>query len=515
MANFDKLTIQRGVPALELMERAGTGMSKAISSYLEDNKILKSELLLVFVGPGNNGGDGFVLARILNSEGRNVKVLAVQGTRYSEENIYQAKKFSEKSESILLLPQEGKGEYIKDTKHKSLTKNEVAALVKNAVVIIDALLGTGAKEAPKENIANAIKFISEKSQKAKTIALDIPSGINADTGGVFEPCVKADITLTVELLKRGMVQDPAREYCGKIEVISIGIDSSGHSEFSLLNNENTPRSKVRKTDSHKGNFGHVLVVGGCREFPGAPILSSMGALRSGAGLVTLSHLSSIESVPLWPEIMLKTFEASKGFFAKEHINLLKEKMKDYVFVVGPGLGTHEDTKEFLFELLLALIEENIPCVLDADGLNLLAGDTKNRFFGKLSSFVLTPHPGEMSKLLGISKQEVQDDRYSAARTLSDRYNSAVVLKGASSVVYGKGQGFVNTSGNPFMATAGSGDVLSGVVGALLAQGLNPLDAVKAGVYFHGAAGDLAHSRMKGPIIASDIIDSLPQALGIS
>lgn len=242
--------------------------------------------------------------------------------------------------------------------------------------------------------------------------------------------------------------------------------------------------------------------------PGAPALSALAALRTGSGLVSKVHRDS-QYCNSAPEILLRLLE--DGYSLESGRALLPELAKYDSFVVGPGMGTGAGTEEFIALLLSHLIELGRPFVLDADGLNIFAKLRKSMKY-ELQYGVLTPHPGEMGRLLDISTAEVQADRYTAAKKLAAETCATVVLKGAASIVYGSGTGRVNTTGNPFMATAGSGDVLSGMIASLLGQGLHPLEAASLGVFFHGRAGDIARQQLKGPIIASDIIAAIPHAL---
>lgn len=511
MARFDRQTIDGGVPSSELMERAGAAMKFVIDS-LSDGK---SEKILILVGPGNNGGDGLVIARLLLREKRDVRVIVSAASKYSNDHAQQAQNFLASGGQILLFSENPSPTYVDGIPYKVIGSSDVDNQIAGVSLIIDGLLGIAQRDAPNGDIAKLLKLVLDgvEGGPARFVALDVPTGVDCDSGKVYEPHVNAEITLTVELVKRGMVQCPAQEACGQIEVLPIGISCSGPCEYSVLDSSKIAIPFKRRANTHKRDFGHVIVVGGSRDMPGAPVLSARASLRSGAGLVTLLHLGSAALPGCDSEIMLKTLEATQGYFSMEHAVQIKAMLRDCVVVLGPGLGSQPNTSTFVIDLIEFLCSEGIKTVLDADGLNILASDKIGRFQGRLNSFVLTPHPGEAGRLLKKSSQAVQDDRYASANELARLYASTIVLKGHSTVVYYEKTGLVNSTGNAFMATAGSGDVLSGIIAALMAQGLSCQEAAASGVYLHGMAGDLAHEIHGGPIIAGDMIVQIPFALG--
>ena len=513
MSAYDNATIKAGVPSLELMERAGLAMTDSILKEQISKSNIKRPHVLIVVGPGNNGGDGLVVARLLRRRDISLTVIISAARRYSNDHISRAREFVKEGGELLVINDIAQDVYVGDIPHKFINEGGLSSYIGRADFIVDALLGTGQKSAPIGSIKVIVKAISKANRKV--IALDMPTGVDAETGAVHEAHLRAEFTLTVELVKRGMLQYPARDVCGVIEVVSIGIDCSNNCEYNLLNLDQVKLPK-RKKDSHKGLYGHVLVIGGSKEYPGAPVLSAHSALRSGAGLVSLCQFSSIRSSSVWPEIIIKELNSKDGFFTEKHAADLKKMLQDKVVVLGPGLSMRPATIRFTDKIIEFLYTNNIPTVLDADGLNILSKLSKKYSKRSLNCFVMTPHPGEMANLLGITTAEVQLDRYKAAKDLASKFNCTVVLKGAASIVYACEEGLVNSSGNAYMATAGSGDVLAGVIASLIAQNQRNdygiRNATAAAVFLHGLAGDMAHSEKKGPIIASDIISHLSTAI---
>lgn len=504
MAEFDSLAIKSGIPSLQLMKSAGKALHAVLQNadlgFSDDSKVL------VLCGPGNNGGDGFVLARELLLHGAEVECVLCSAEKYSKDLLTTLMEFSEAGGKIWCF---GSDEHVMPAQSLALSYQQAAQLLSTSDVLIDALLGTGQKQAPRGSIKELLEQARTYSGGALVIAVDIPSGVNGDTGEVYEPCIQADATICLELVKRGLTQYPARSICGDIIAVSIGIDCSTGCEYQLNSLQNIPQLAVRNPASHKHEFGNVLVIGGSADMPGAPFLAGSAALRSGAGLVRVA----VPRADLYPqipaEIMLLSGVGKRGFFEPDDLDILLAGLGEAdALVCGPGLGRHVETRNFLIHLLAFLENSDCALVLDADALNLIE---HQEGISLPASSIMTPHPGEMARLLGISSAEVQRDRFSAARNLANKYQSTVVLKGASSVLHSGYQGAVNDTGNPYMATAGSGDVLCGVLAALLAQGMSPFESARAGVFLHGLAGDLAHSRTGAPLLASDIIQGLAEA----
>jgi len=511
MKVFDDTTIKSGVSALSLMEKAGQEMYTAIT------RIYRAELnsdhsIIIVAGCGNNGGDGFVVARHLLQNGHDVKVVLLEGKKYSlelETNVEHFLKTAIKCNSYIQTNCFFFGKDIPKFAKSfcRISNTDFTKLFDHCSLIIDAILGTSSIGAPREAAAEAINCISSLENSVKVVSLDIPSGINSDTGEVYKPSIKAHSTLTVQLIKLGMLQSPARESCGSIEVIDIGIDTSSGSEFSLLTSNSLPFLPKRALNAHKGSFGRVIVIGGSAKFPGAPILSARASLGIGAGLVFVASGGDLRGLP--DEIMPVFPEQKKGFSSELIEQVVPVLEENPVLVLGPGLGQEYGAVEFLKLFLRQVISSGTRAVIDADALNIIA---KEKIIVSGDNFVFTPHPGEASRLLGISSEEVEKDRYKSAKSLSEKLGGVVILKGASSIIYSKKNGFVNSTGNPYMATPGSGDVLAGAIASLMAQGLDNLEAAKLGVFIHGIAGDKAFKKNLGPIIASDIIEFLPQSI---
>lgn len=507
MRAFDKTTIDAGTPSSLLMERAGSAVALRLKALFHDRK----RPVVFFCGPGNNGGDGFVAAVKMAAAGySSVRVVLVESERYSEDLSRERERYIAKGLPLTIFSsQAGNGK---------AGPGHIGGLLAEGAVVVDAMLGTGQTEAPRGEIKALLEclnpFLYERPSLAR-VSIDVPTGLDADSGAVYEPHFEADCTVAIERMKRGCVQYPGRGICGEIFVESIGIDCTGDCEASLLTERNIPQLRERRQDSHKGDFGRVLVTGGSADMPGAPLLSAYSALRCGSGLVVVAQLEKASSAAMPPELILKRVSGTASMFEPQHLAQLEAEIENCdVFIVGPGLGLSTKTRDFTWALLSKIGRSGRPMVIDADALTHLAEAMEKIQDIDLSSAVLTPHPGEASRLLHISTEEVQADRYASARELFIRTGAAaVVLKGAYSIVYAEPGAFVNPAGNPYMATAGSGDVLTGLIAGLMAQGLTPPGAAMLGVYVHGNAGDAAHARMKGPIIASDIAAEAASKVG--
>lgn len=459
MALYDAATIASGISGAELMERAGKGMAKWISSNV------KFRRCAVLCGPGNNGGDGVVIARIL---GTGATAIKAKKDNYTESEL-----------------------------------SVIKEMIGKADLIIDALLGTGQRDAPRGGIRDLLNLIPKD---AKVISVDVPTGMNADTGEVYEGCPTATATLTVEFIKRGMLQSPGHEKCGDIVVIPIGIKANTPSEFERLV---PPKLKARSRDSHKGTYGTTLIVGGSKAMPGASVLSSHGALAGGAGLVKMIKFDRVQYPPFRPEVLFIPVDEPECEFGGRSVEKIAAILGDIdSVVVGPGLGCRDETLRSLKLLIEEILSRSILFVLDADALRVAKEIEKSP-----GRSVLTPHPGEAARILGCKVEDIQRNRYEAARSLFEKTHQTIVLKGASSIVYDEGRGYVNLTGTPWMAQGGAGDVLSGLIGALLAQGYSPLESAKIGVFSHGLAGEISHRKTGGSASALSVAESLPEALG--
>lgn len=486
------------IPSLQLMENAGLRVYETIRSKLgsPDNKVF-----YIFAGKGNNGGDGFVVAKHLSL----IRTLT----------------------KVFLL---GKIEEIRGDARVNLDlalKRGVKVIeVKNIEdidlspppdLIIDALLGTGIKGEVTGLMREVIELINRQGKPV--ISIDLPSGLDADTGRVKGSCIKATWTVTMGLPKVGLLIYPGLEYVGDLIVADIGFPPS------LIEKENieinlTSSKEVKELlpqrypDSHKGDYGRVLVLAGSVGFSGAAYLCSQGALRIGAGLVTLGvpeSLNEVMEVKL-TEVMTKPLpETKEKTLSLRGENVILDLVKRFdVLALGPGLSTNQETKELVRRLITKV---SIPLVIDADGLNALAESVG--VINKVKApLILTPHPGELARLLKVTIEEVQSKRIEMAKRAAERLGVILVLKGARTIIAcPSGEVFINPTGNAGMASGGTGDVLTGMIAGLLGQGLKPLQASLAGVYLHGLAADLRVKRVgELSLIATDLLDALPEAV---
>ncbi|GAX88454.1 NAD(P)H-hydrate dehydratase [Effusibacillus lacus] len=497
MRELDRYTIETiGIPSIVLMENAAQAVAKEAHAHAQGQ--LKNWLILA--GKGNNGGDAAAVARHLSEWGHHVHVVYAESPQFLT----------------------GDAAIQRDILQKlgiSVTKYQPNTLDwRSYDGVIDGLLGTGTKGAPKEPYASLIN--EANASGLPILSIDIPSGLDADTGAVGDPCIRAVRTVTIAFMKRGLVQYPGTGAAGETTVAAIGIrpefaDRLGVRTFLITEGTLKERLGVdptlpRNKDTHKGTYGHLLVAAGSRRMTGAGLLCSKAALRTGCGLVTWAVPDSLMG-PLTghlPEVMLSGLpDAGTGQWGSvvpEALLSLADG-KDAV-AVGPGLGQFEKGAQWLQTLWEGA---ECPLVLDADALNMLAG-VINRWPVRKAPTVLTPHPGEMARLLNVPVREVQANRIEAARQFAEAHQVTLVLKGAQTVIATpEGAAYINTTGNPGMATGGAGDVLTGMIGSLLAQGYNATQAACAGVYLHGQAGDQAASRRgMNALIASDIIDAL-------
>ncbi|AJC50591.1 bifunctional ADP-dependent NAD(P)H-hydrate dehydratase/NAD(P)H-hydrate epimerase [Coxiella endosymbiont of Amblyomma americanum] len=454
---LEKLAILSGINKYDLMLMAGKSAFETLTKRWPTIKEI-----IVCCGKGNNGGDGLVVACLAHQKGLNVTIYSlIRSTDYCGPAAQAAEDCTKEGLTIQHFP---------------------VPLYFNKGLIVDALLGRGLRGEIKSPYSEIITAIN--AAKQPVLSLDVPSGVNIDTGAVHSKAVKADVTITFIGLKQGLYTAQAPTYCGELEWNSSGLSNYLFSKIKthnyLLNWSQVhclfpPR---RERDSHKGNYGHVLVIGGDYGMGGAVRMSAEAAARVGAGLVTVA--TRPEHIPIVsgsrPELMC--YQVDK---ADDLDNLLKSSVT--VIVIGPGLGKSVWAKSLLNKILCT----KIPKVLDADSLNLLAENPTQR-----EDWILTPHPGEASRLLHVPCQKIQSNRFKAIRQLTKNYSGVVVLKGAGTLIKGKKKRIsICPSGNPGMSTGGMGDILSGVIGGLLAQKLNLTAAAQVGVFIHSLAADRA------------------------
>lgn len=503
MQSLDRRTIEEGkVPGTTLMERAGKGVVEALEQAFGSPSGKK---VTIFCGKGNNGGDGFVIARLLRRKRAKITVL------------------------LFGNPTELTGDA--SIMHRRLIRTAGASAVKyqppedrirhqagHSDLLVDALLGTGLSSPVKGRYQEAIMAMNASA--APTIAVDLPSGIHSDSGEILGTAVQASLTVTFGCPKVGLYLGAAIDYAGTIVIWDIGIPAEYVNALSPNLHLLTPRVigallPRRSVASHKGTYGHAGIIAGSPGKTGAAALAARAALRIGTGLVTLATPTTVS-----PTLEAKLLEAmtapmpetdsfTLGIAAYSPLSDFA-KAKSAV-AIGPGLGTHHETGELVRTLLPNL---NQTCVIDADALNLLAGHTSVLLSSK-TPHILTPHPGEMARLVGhTSPKSVNHDRLGIALRFAQAHQVIVVLKGARSIIASPdGQAAICPTGNPGMATAGMGDALTGVIVGLLAQGLSPWNASRAGVFLHGLAGDIGAEKLgQAGLIAGDLIECIPYAL---
>jgi NAD(P)H-hydrate epimerase len=508
MRELDRRAIEeRGIPAATLMDRAGQQVARAVAWLRRRAGCDPSVPVVLVAGCGNNGGDAFAAARHLAA--RNVSVRVLLAGRADAVSPTAA---------VHLAALRGTGLAVEERNEGEWPAQRDPDLGPGAV-IVDGLLGTGFRGAPRGAVGEAIRWIGAQSAGNRVVAIDLPSGLDGDTGEATE-AVAADLTVTLAFPKTGLLHPAALPYAGHVLVADIGIprdlaDGLPSDRELITAEEVAAWLGARPRAAHKGRFGTVLVLAGARGYAGAAALAGRAALRAGAGLVHVATPRGVASVVAGfaPELMVHPVaETAAGCLAAEAWTELAPLIERVdAIAVGPGLTTGSDVRT----LVGRVIAVGTPLVLDADALNLLGRDLALLRDRRLSA-VLTPHPGEMGRLLGLSADAVQADRTGAARRAAVAGGAVVALKGAGTVVVGPAgaPAWINLTGNPGMATAGSGDVLTGVVGALLARAPDAFAACAAGVYLHGFAGDLAAwARSDSGLLASDISDALPAALG--
>lgn len=508
MQEMDHKTIHSfGIPGLVLMENAGRGAVRVLLSKINSKDIRK---IAVLAGRGNNGGDGFVMARYLLEKGYRVIVFllapkeTVKGDARTHMQLFE--KLCDRSPETALVE-------IRD--ESQLKANQVQILHHD--LFIDAVLGTGLNADLRGLIRDAVELMNSSGKPV--FAVDIPSGLNADTGKPMGTAVKAFATATFAFAKAGHLLYPGNLHTGELSIIDIGIPKFiAHEkkiQLSLVEqDEIAALFPPREFDSHKGRFGHLLVIAGSEGKTGAAALCANAAMRCGTGLVTLGVAESLNPAlePLVLEPMTHPLpENEKGFLSdnclKDILSLLTGKQ---ALALGPGLGTREGTAKLVRELVM---QSPVPLVLDADAVNCLADDP-DVLKRKTVPAILTPHPGEMARLCRVSSRDVQADRLGLARKFASEWDVILILKGARTVIaLPDGKAFINPTGNPGMASGGMGDVLTGMVSGFLAQGFSPEAACLAGVYIHGLCADVL-SKQKGAFgfLARDMVQSIPETI---
>jgi NAD(P)H-hydrate epimerase len=504
MRALDRAAMEdRKIPSLRLMENAGKAVVQEMERYFGQ---LRGKTITVVSGKGQNGGDGFVVGRLLRQRGSTVNVVVLTSTA------------SIKGDAAATFAKYKRARgHVHEVSDLATTAAVLDPLLQRSHVIVDAIFGTGLNAPVQGVAARAIERMNAAGRPI--VAIDIPSGLDADTGQVLGTAVHAALTVTLARPKRGLYLGEGTDAAGVIRIADIGIPqelvASAKISVKLLDAADIQRLlPPRRRTAHKGTFGHIALIAGSVGKTGAAAMAAMGGLRVGAGLVTVAVPHSLNDVLEAKSLEAMTFPVAEteartlAYNARDALlNFTQDKT---VVAMGPGIGRHEQTSRLIQELVGAIKR---PIVVDADGLNALAGHVEILRGAKVP-MILTPHPGEMATLLGITTGEVQKDRVGIAGRIAQDLKVVVVLKGAGTVIAAPdGAVAINSTGNPGMATGGTGDVLTGMIAGFLAQGLSAWDAACAGTYLHGLAGDLAAvCQGERGLIARDLIDAIPSAI---
>jgi len=506
MRELEESCAQAGLTTEVLMENAGKAVAEEVGQILGD---IEQRQILFLIGPGNNGGDGLVAARHLHDRGVKV-IIYLYGERPTRD--------------LVLKPIRER----RITRVKAVQDEEMERLgefLASSDAVIDALFGTGTARpfgGLLVMLLGKVRRAKKKRAGLRIIALDLPSGLNADTGEVDPACLYADDTITLGFPKPGLLKPPGSERAGKVTVVDIGMPDYMAEEAVVSGY--IPREWVqsvlpkRSPQANKGSFGSVLVVAGSINYIGAAYLACTGAMRVGAGLVTLAttgRLQSILASKLTEVTYLPLPESRPGLLAPEAVRLIFRQVGQYnVLLLGCGMGQSEPVVKVIRTILLAKSRPSLPSlVLDADALNTLA-NIPGWWHQLTDDAILTPHPGEMARLTGMTVDEVQADRSGIAQKMAAEWHKTIVLKGAHTVIAEPtGQTRVSHVANAGLASAGTGDVLAGAIAGLVAQGLSLFDAAACGVYLHGMAGEMVKASLgDAGMIATDLLPELPQAI---
>lgn len=509
MSEIDQASAEKlNIPTIILMENAGRSVVEYIEKIFNiKERDFPNKNFLIFCGKGNNGGDGFVSARFLLNKKANVKVILLgKFDELKGDAKINAERYRNMGGEIIELNKE------------DFSFVDFFWQNKKDTYIIDAIFGTGFKGEITGVYKRVIEFINQTN--FPIIAVDVPSGVTEE-GKISNICVKADFTITMGFIKRSLLLPPARNYVGKIFIGDIGtfyeyFNKQGNTY--LIEEEDIKEFLPKRVSwGHKGTFGTCLVIAGSRGYSGAASLTALGALKIGSGLVYLATPTTIINVveTKLTEVVKIPLNWEDGFTLDnlDKIDSLLSKID--VVAIGPGIGTTVRTKEFIKKFLILISERKIPIVIDADGINCLSEEIGLlKDLSKKVLVILTPHPGELSRLIKVSPEKINEDRIEIARSFSQEYGVYLVLKGSPTVIgVPEGIVYVNPTGNSGLASGGSGDVLTGFITGLLAQKLSPEKASIVGVYLHGLSADLAlENQTEYDFIASDILTYLPRAI---
>ncbi len=527
MQQFDSSAITTySLPGIVLMENAGRAFVDVLEKHITS---LSGKSVLIICGKGNNGGDGFVIARHLANRGAIVRIILlcgkndVKGDAKANLDIVLKEISSKKSRIIFSEVLSGRKFSTIFNRRPDVATTGVEPLVpiskhfNDYDVIVDAIFGTGFAGEVNGIYKIVIEWIN--AQRAFIASVDIASGVNATTGIVASVAVKANLTVTMGLGKIGQYVGSGRDHSGRIEIVDISIPHF------LFTPSKSPTLRVQHSDvkclfpkrslsAHKNSVGRVFVLAGSRSLTGAPFMAAQSALKSGAGAVVLGVPKSIHDALIRKvaEVMVTPLdETSEGSISRAALPAILEKVNwADVVAIGPGLSTNEETQDVVQQLLKTIDK---PVVLDADGINAMGSHIPTLKMRKAAT-IMTPHVGELRKLIELDAEEIERSRVEVARMAAKQLNAVVCLKGAPTATgIPAGTVFLNSTGNPGMATAGSGDVLTGIVSSLLAQGMHTAEAAYAGVFVHGLAGDIAAEKFgQRSLMALDILDCIHDAL---
>ena len=519
MRAIDRCAIEEyGIPGVVLMENAGAATVRLLEKELKN---LKNSFALIFIGPGNNGGDGLVIGRHLHQLGcEPIFFFLVNPDKLSGDAAINLAIVTK-----LRLPL-----HVIDSRNRvktiSVLFKQIESRGKPCSAIIDAIFGTGLVREIKGHFADAIDLInnSEFSRNIPVIAVDTPSGLDSNTGKILGTCVRANMTATFGCAKPGQIMHGSSALTGKLRIVDIGIPPEVIEKTVITTSMITAETVkqwtaklVRRPDSHKGSYGHLLILAGSAGKTGAAILAARGALRSGCGLVSLCvpyDLNTIFETSLAEAMTIPLPTSSSLLNVSDIATILRHAEDKQAVVLGPGLGNDVRTAELVLHLYHHLKQ---PVIIDADALTIIA-KYREQLQQPGGPRIFTPHPGEMARLVGKTTEAVQENRIGVTRLCHDRFKNGttgltIVLKGAGTLVVSDDAHIrINTSGNPGMASGGMGDVLSGVIGSLICQGLRGTDAAEVGVYLHGTAGDNVYNRVGQGFTASELADEIPITL---
>lgn len=471
----ERLAHDSGISYLQMMENAGSYCARIIRKTFENTNKRK---VLIVCGKGKNGGDGFVIARKLCEDGYNIVVMMAMGLPSDNESSEMLSRIRAMGVNIMYFDES-------DATDKAFD---------SAQIIVDCVFGIGFKGEIDSH--SAVLFQKINSSSATVISIDIPSGMYADCGACNESAVCADMTVAVMALKPVHVLKPSKERCGKVAVAPIGIPDSCFEKvnsalFTLSSNDIKSFFTRRSADSHKGTYGTVLVIGGSYEMPNAPYFAAQAAVNSGAGIVKIAFPDATYNAiapKTYEQILVPLKSNNNGRISIDSAKRLEKEISECsAVVIGCGMGVDEDTKAIV---KFTLENSKVPVIIDADGINCVA-DRIDIIDSTQTAVILTPHPGEMSRLCGKTVKEIQADRVKALQDFTRRHKAVLALKGSSTLVGSNEYDdvYVNSTGNPGMATGGSGDVLAGIIASLAAQGIEPFKCAVAAVCIHGTAGD--------------------------